>query len=569
MADKSEVQVQSNFINTLIAKDLAEGKNDGLVHTRFPPEPNGYLHIGHAKAILLNYNLAQNYNGKFNLRFDDTNPVKEEQEFVDSIIEDIRWLGADWGDRLFFTSDSFEIKYEFALSLINAGQAYVCDLNPEQIREYRGTLTEPGVESPYRHRSVEENRDLFERMRKGEFQNGARVLRAKIDMASGNLNMRDPVIYRILHAEHHRTGNKWCIYPMYDFDHPFTDALEGITHSLCSIEYSDHRPLYDWVVNNALELMPEVIKCRSRQTEFARLNLTYTVMSKRKLRRLVEEGHVKGWDDPRMPTIAGLRQRGVTPAAMADFQDRVGVARADSTVDLAMFEHCIRKDLEGKAPRMMAVLEPLKVVITNWPEEQTELLDLENMPGDEKAGTRQVPFGREIYIEREDFMEEPFKKFHRLAPGKEVRLKGAYVILCEEIIKDSEGNITELHCTYDPQTKSGEDTSGKKIKGVIHWVSMEHAVKVTVNLYDNLFIKENPEDDEAGDFTSNINPDSLVVLNDVQAEPAVALATAGSRFQFLRKGYFYLNPKAGKEGKVVFNRIVSLKDSWARMNKNK
>jgi glutaminyl-tRNA synthetase len=563
----NEPENKSNFLLTLISKDLDEGKNNGLVHTRFPPEPNGYLHIGHAKAILLNYTLAQTFNGKFNLRFDDTNPVKEEQEFVDSILEDIRWLGADWEDRLFFTSDSFVTKYEFALRLIKAERAYVCDLSPEEMREYRGTLTELGKESPYRNRSAEENLDLFARMRHGEFPNGTRVLRAKIDMASGNLNMRDPVIYRILHAHHHRTGDTWCIYPMYDFDHPFTDALEGITHSLCSIEYTDHRPLYDWVVDNALELMPEVIKCRSRQTEFARLNMTYTVMSKRKLRRLVEEGHVHGWDDPRMPTIAGLRRRGVTAAAITDFQDRVGVARADSTVDLAMFEHCIREDLGGKAPRMMAVLEPLKVVITNWPEDKTELLELENMPGDESAGTRQVPFGREICIEQEDFMEEPPKKFHRLAPGQEVRLKGAYVILCEEVIKDSEGNISELRCTYDPQTKSGEDTSGKKVKGVIHWVSVRHAAKVTVHLYDNLFTQENPDAEEDGDFTTNINPESLIVLTDVPVEPAIADAPAGSRFQFMRKGYFYLDPVAANEGQVIYNRIVGLRDSWAKLSK--
>ncbi|EEG78917.1 glutamine--tRNA ligase/YqeY domain fusion protein [Dethiobacter alkaliphilus] len=563
----NETEVQTNFIHNLIKKDVEEGKNNGSVHTRFPPEPNGYLHIGHAKAVLLNYNLAKTFNGKFNVRFDDTNPIKEEQEFVDSILEDLRWLGVDWEDRLFFTSDSFEIKYEFAQKLIKAGRAYVCDLDPEQIREYRGTLTEPGKNSPYRDRSAEENLDLFERMRQGEFPNGSKVLRAKIDMSSGNLNMRDPVIYRILHAHHHRTGDKWCIYPMYDFDHPFTDSLEGITHSLCSIEYSDHRPLYDWIVDNALELMPEVMKSRSQQTEFARLNMTYTVMSKRKLRRLVEENHVEGWDDPRMPTIAGLRRRGITPAAIADFQERVGVARADSTVDLAMFEHCIREDLGEKAHRMMAVLDPLKVVITNWPEDKAEMLELENMPGDENAGTRQVPFGREIYIEQEDFMEEPPKKFHRLAPGKEVRLKGAYVILCEEVIKDADGKVVELRCTYDPQTKSGQDTSGKKVKGVIHWVSAKHAEKITVRMYDNLFTKENPEDEENGDFLNNINPDSLITLTDVPAEPAIAEAPAGSRFQFMRKGYFYLDHVDAAKGNIIYNRIVGLRDTWAKKNK--
>ncbi|MCR3921676.1 MAG: glutamine--tRNA ligase/YqeY domain fusion protein [Firmicutes bacterium] len=563
----NEAEVNSNFLHTLISKDLEEGKNNGLVHTRFPPEPNGYLHIGHAKAILLNYTLAQTYNGLFNLRFDDTNPIKEEQEFVDSILADIRWLGADWEDRLFFTSDSFELKYEFAQRLIKAKRAYVCDLTPEEARAYRGTLTEPGKDSPFRNRSVAENLDLFARMRNGEFPNGARVLRAKIDMSSGNLNLRDPIIYRILHATHHRTGDTWCIYPMYDFDHPFTDALEGITHSLCSIEYTDHRPLYDWVVDNALELMPEVIKTRSGQMEFARLNMTYTVMSKRKLRRLVEEGFVNGWDDPRMPTIAGLRRRGVTAAAIADFQERVGVARADSTVDMAMLEYCIREDLGKKAHRMMAVLEPLKVVITNWPADKTEMLTLDNMPGDEDAGNRQVPFAREIYIEQEDFMEEPEKKFHRLAPGKEVRLKGAYVILCEEVIKDDEGNITELRCTYDPQTKSGEDTSGKKIKGVVHWVSRRHAATAIVRLYDTLFSKENPENEEEGDFTKNINPDSLLTLTEVPMEPALATAPAGSHFQFMRKGYFYLDPEDAKAGKIVYNRTVGLRDSWAKMKK--
>lgn len=562
----NETEVKSNFIHTIINRDLDEGKNNGLVHTRFPPEPNGYLHIGHAKAILLNFAITRAYNGKFNLRFDDTNPVREEQEFVNSIIEDIKWLGADWDDRLYFSSDSFQIKYEFACRLIRAGRAYVCDLSPEQIREFRGTLTEPGRESPYRNRSAEENLSLFEQMRNGEFPNGSRVLRAKIDMASGNLNLRDPVLYRILHARHHRTGDAWRIYPMYDFDHPFTDAMEGITHSLCSIEYSDHRPLYDWVVDNALELIPEHVRCRSRQIEFARLNMTYTVMSKRKLRRLVEEKHVQGWDDPRMPTIAGLRRRGVTPAAIADFQERAGVARSDSVVDLAMLEHCIRNDLENNAHRVMAVLDPLKVVITNWPEGKTELLQLENIPGLD-AGTRQVPFGREIYIEREDFMEDPPKQFHRLAPGREVRLKGAYVIRYEEAVKDAAGNITELRCTFDPQTKSGEDTSGRKIKGVIHWVSVEHAARITVRLYENLFVKENPESEEDGDFTANINPDSLVTIGNVPAEPVIAAASAGTRFQFLRKGYFYRDPADAKEGRMIFNRIVGLRDSWAKISR--
>ncbi|MGM0688965.1 MAG: glutamine--tRNA ligase/YqeY domain fusion protein [Bacillota bacterium] len=568
MKEKNENECKTNFIYTMIREDLNKGLlKDSPVHTRFPPEPNGYLHIGHAKAILLNYGIAKVFNGKFNLRFDDTNPVKEEQEFVDSIIEDIRWLGADWEDRLFFSSDYFEIKYQFALRLIKAGRAYVCDLNQEEIREYRGTLTRPGTACPYRDRTVEENIDLFERMRGGEFPNGSRVLRARIDMASGNLNMRDPVIYRILHADHHRTGDKWCIYPMYDFDHPFSDAIEGITHSLCSIEYTDHRPLYDWIVDNAVELMPEVVRFRSRQTEFARLNMNYTVMSKRKLRRLVEENHVDGWDDPRMPTIAGLRRRGITPHAIADFQERVGVSRADSTVDLALLEHCIRQELETTAPRLMVVLDPVRVLITNWPAGKTELCEMENIPASETAGTRQVPFSGEIYIERDDFMEDPPKKFFRLAPGREVRLKGAYIIRCEKVCKDADGRITELHCSYDPQTKSGSDTSGKKVKGVIHWVSVRHAARITVNLYDTLFTVENPEEDDEKDFISHINPHSLVVCKDVPAEPAVAEAAPGSRFQFLRKAYFYLDPLKSGDGTPVFNRIVQLRDSWARITK--
>jgi len=568
MKEKKETEEMTNFIYYMIKEDLEKGLLENkCVHTRFPPEPNGYLHIGHAKAILLNYTLAQIFDGKFNLRFDDTNPIREEQEFVDSIMEDIRWLGADWGDRLFFSSDYFDVKYQFAIRLIEAGRAYVCDLSQEEIRDYRGTLTEPGKESPYRNRTVKENLDLFERMRNGEFADGSRVLRAKIDMASGNLNMRDPVIYRILHTRHHRTGDQWCIYPMYDFDHPFSDALEGITHSLCSIEYTDHRPLYDWIVDNALELFPEAVKFRSRQTEFARMNLTYTVMSKRKLRRLVEEKYVRGWDDPRMPTIAGLRSRGFTPAAIADFQERVGVSRADSTADLALLEHCIREELETTAPRLMVVLDPIRVVITNWPAGKKEEIMMENIPGNENAGTRQVPFSGEIYIEREDFMEDPPKKFFRLAPGKEVRLKGAYIICCEEVIKDTAGNVTELLCSYDPQTKSGGDTSGKKVKGVIHWVSIEHAAGVKVNLYDNLFTIENPEAERDIDFISYINPESLEVYEDVPAEPAVAEANPGSRFQFLRKGYFYLDPLAAGDEKPVFNRIVALKDSWAKVKK--
>ena len=568
MTENNETEIKTNFIYTMIKDDLEhERLKESPVHTRFPPEPNGYLHIGHAKAILLNYGIAKDFNGLFNLRFDDTNPLKEEQEFVDSIIEDIRWLGADWGERQFFSSDYFETKYTFALRLIEAGRAYVCDLSPEEIREYRGTLTEPGRASPYRERPAAENLDLFERMRRGEFPNGRRVLRAKIDMAAGNLNMRDPVIYRILHATHHRTGDQWCIYPMYDFDHPFSDALEGITHSLCSIEYSDHRPLYDWIVDNAVELVPDLVKFRSHQTEFSRLNLTYTVMSKRKLRRLVEENFVSGWDDPRMPTIAGLRRRGVTPEAITDFQNRVGVSRSDSTADLAFLEHCIRQDLETRAPRLMAVLEPLKVVITNWPADKTEMLEIENLSGDEQAGIRQVPFCGEIYVEREDFMEKPPKKFFRLAPGREVRLKGAYIICCDEVIKDAAGQVIELRCTYDPQTKSNADTSGKKVKGVIHWVSARHAAKININLYDTLFTVENPEEDSESDFTSHVNLESLIACKDIPAEPAISEALPGSRFQFLRKGYFYFDPESSKDGVPVFNRIVALRDSWAKIKK--
>jgi len=563
----NEAETPSNFIYNMILEDVERGENDGRVHTRFPPEPNGYLHIGHAKAALLNYNLALAFDGKFNLRFDDTNPVAEEEEFVDSIIADLQWLGVDWEDRLFFSSDSFDTKYEFARRLIKAGRAYVCDLGPEEIREYRGTLTEPGRESPYRDRSIEENLDLFERMREGEFPDGARVLRARIDMASGNLNMRDPVLYRILHATHHRTGDAWCIYPMYDFDHPFTDALEGITHSLCSIEYSDHRPLYDWIVDNAVELMPDATRCRSRQTEFARLNMTHMVLSKRKLRRLVTDGHVEGWDDPRMPTISGMRRRGITPEAIADFQERVGVARSDSLVDLTMFKFCIRNDLEDKAERRMVVLDPLKVTITNWPEDREERVTLENIPRDESAGTRQVPFGGEIFIERDDFMEDPPKKFHRLSPGEEIRLKGAYAIKCEEVIKDAEGNVVELRCTYDPATQSGNDTSGRKIRGVAHWVSARHAVAIDVRLYDTLFLEESPEDEGDGDFTASINPDSLELLSGVPAEPAIADTGAGDRLQFMRKGYFYLDPEDAPGNRLTFNRIVPLKDTWAKIKK--
>ena len=560
--------VQSNFIRAIINKDLAEGLNEGKVHTRFPPEPNGYLHIGHAKAVLLSYSIAIDYQGKFNLRFDDTNPLKEEQEYVDSIVKDLKWLGVCWEDRLFYTSDYFDVKYEFARRLIRAGRAYVCDLCPDEIRDYRGTLTKPGRNSPYRDRPWEESLSLFEEMKAGKFPEGTRVLRAKIDMASGNLNMRDPVLYRILHASHHRTGDKWCIYPMYDFDHPFSDAYEGITHSLCSLEFTDNRVLYDWVVDNAVDLMPEAIKCRSRQYEFARLNLTYTVMSKRKLRRLVEAGLVEGWDDPRMPTIAALRRRGVTPGAVADFCRRIGVARSDSMVDLALLEHCIREDLNKEAHRYMAVLEPLKVVITNWPEDEVEWIELENLPGNEEGGTHKAPFARELFVEREDFREDPPKKYHRLSPGKEVRLKGAYIIKCDKVIKDTTGTVTELHCTYDPETKSGADFSGKKVRGVIHWVSAHHGLPATVRLYENLFLSQDPESaGEDSDFVENVNPNSLQVLEECIIEPALAACDHDERYQFLRKGYFFQDPVESSSDHLVFNRIVDLRDSWARLKR--
>ncbi|NLY54043.1 MAG: glutamine--tRNA ligase/YqeY domain fusion protein [Firmicutes bacterium] len=554
----------TNFIRRIIDEDIARGWNDGRVHTRFPPEPNGYLHIGHAKAIWLNYSIAKDYNGLFNLRFDDTNPTKEEQEYVDAIINDVKWLGVDWGDRLFFTADYFDRMYECAVQLIKDGKAYVDDLSADEIREYRGTLTEPGQESPYRNRSVEENLDLFERMKNGEFPDGARVLRAKIDMASPNINMRDPVIYRIRHASHHRTGDKWCIYPMYDFAHPLEDAFENITHSLCSIEYADHNELYEWVLDN-VDYSGPGITGRPKQIEFARLNLSHTVMSKRKLRRLVEEGVVEGWDDPRMPTIAGLRRRGYTPESIRIFCERIGVARSDSIVDIAFLEHCVREDLNASAPRLMAVLRPLKITLENYPEGQVEWVEIENNPEDPDAGNRLVPFGRELYIEREDFMENPPRKFYRLAPGREMRLKGAYIIKCERVIKDADGNITELICSYDPESKSGMPGADRKVKATAHWVSAQHAVPVTVRLYDHLFLKENPDDAPPGkDFMANLNPNSLEVLTNCLAEPEMRKAKPGDRFQFLRQGYFFADPIDSKDGKLVFNKIVGLRDTWKR-----
>ncbi len=553
-----------NFIQTIISEDLRTGKNGGRVHTRFPPEPNGYLHIGHAKSICLNFGLAAANNGITNLRFDDTNPSKEEVEYVESIKTDVRWLGFDWEDRLFYASDYFELLYSFAVQLIKAGKAFVCDLSAQEIKDYRGTLTEPGKESPYRNRSVEENLDLFERMRAGEFEDGSRVLRAKINMASPNLNMRDPVIYRILRAIHHRTGDKWCINPMYDYAHPLSDALEAITHSVCTLEFADHRPLYEWFIDNVD--YDSAKYGRPQQIEFARLNLTHTVMSKRKLRQLVEDGYVSGWDDPRMPTISGLRRRGYTPASIRDFCERIGVAKRDSMVDIALLEHCIREELNFKAPRVMAVLQPLKVIIDNYPAGQVEWLEAENNPEDPEAGGRKIPFSREIYIEQEDFMENPPKKFFRLVPGGEIRLKSAYIIKCEEVVKDKQGKITELHCTYDPDSKSGGPTAGRKVKGTSHWVSALHAIPAEVRLYDHLFLQEDPEGDETEDFTSNINPGSLEALTACMLEPSLADTVTGNRYQFMRQGYFCVDPDSTPD-KMVFNRIVSLRDTWAKMQK--
>ena len=548
-----------NFVQNAIDEDLKNGKYTEGIHTRFPPEPNGYLHIGHAKSICLNFGLALANGGKCNLRFDDTNPTKEDVEYVDSIQEDVKWLGFSWDDRKFYASDYFGRLYEYATELIRRGKAYVCDLTAEQIREYRGTLTEPGKESPYRDRSVEENLELFSRMKAGAFEDGTHVLRAKIDMASPNITMRDPVIYRIAHTEHHRTGDAWCIYPMYDFAHPLSDAIEGITHSVCTLEFEDHRPLYDWL----LESLGFDVNTRPRQIEFARLNLTNTVTSKRKLRQLVEGGYVKGWDDPRMPTISGLRRRGYTPAAIRDFCERIGVAKSNSLVDVAMLEHCVREDLNLSADRVMAVLRPLKVVITNYPEDRTEYLLAENHPF--KGGHRYMPFAREIYIEQDDFMEEAPKKFFRLKPGGEVRLKHAYIIKCEEVIKDAAGNVTELHCTYDPDSKTGGATAGRKVKGTLHWVAARTALPAEVRLYDYLI-----ETDENGEVPENfleaINPDSLEVLAGAMVEPSLRWTAQGTHYQFLREGYFCVDPDTTPE-KLVFNRVVGLRDSWAKAKK--
>jgi glutaminyl-tRNA synthetase len=550
----------SNFIKDIIDEDLKNNKNDGRVHTRFPPEPNGYLHIGHAKAICLDFGLAAEYGGLCNLRFDDTNPTKEEVEYVQSIEEDIRWLGFDWGDRLYYASDYYDQLYEYAIDLIKKGKAYVDDLSADEIREYRGTLTEPGKESPYRNRSVDENLALFEGMRAGDFSDGSSVLRAKIDMASGNLNMRDPVIYRILKATHHRTGDKWCIYPMYDWAHGQSDSIEGITHSVCTLEFEDHRPLYDWFVEQLGIFAP-------RQIEFARLNLTYTVMSKRMLRQLVEEGHVNGWDDPRMPTICGLRRRGFTPESIRNFMDRVGVAKRDSIVDVALLEHTLREDLNKSAQRVMAVLRPLKVVIENYPEDRVEELDCVNNPEDSSMGTRKVPFSRVLYIEREDFREDPHKKFYRLAPGREVRLRYAYFIKCVDVVKDDKGEAVELRCTYDPATRGGDAPDGRKVKATLHWVSADHSIPAEVRLYNHLFTKEDPGDVEAGkDWKDNINPNSMEVLRGCRLEPFLQSAKPGDRFQFERQGYFCVDPDTTR-GNLVFNRTVSLRDTWAKIEK--
>ncbi|MCI0470781.1 MAG: glutamine--tRNA ligase/YqeY domain fusion protein [Candidatus Aminicenantes bacterium] len=549
----------SNFIRDIIDEDLKSEKFAARVHTRFPPEPNGYLHIGHAKSICLNFGIAADYHGLCNLRFDDTNPSKEDVEYVESIKEDVRWLGFDWQDRLFYASDYYEQLYGYAVQLIKTGKAYVCSLDAEKIKEYRGTLTEPGKESPYRNRSVEENLDLFERMKAGEFADGAHVLRAKIDMASPNLNMRDPVIYRILKAAHHRTGDKWCIYPMYDFAHGLCDSIEGITHSICTLEFEDHRPLYDWFLDRLEVYHPQ-------QIEFARLNLNYTVMSKRKLKELVDRGLVSGWNDPRMPTISGLRRRGYTAAAIRDFAERIGVAKKESTVDIGLLEYCLREDLNKNAPRVMAVLHPLKIVITNYPENQVEELDAENNPENPSAGSRKIPFSRVIYIEQEDFRENPPARFYRLSPGREIRLKHAYYIKCEKVIKDEKtGEISEIHCSFDPATRGGWSQDGRKVKGTSHWVSAAHAVKAEVRLYDHLFDRENPEEEKEGaDFKTFINPHSLEILRDCLVEPGLADVQPGTHYQFLRQGYFCVDPDSSP-GKPVFNRTVSLRDTWAKI----
>ncbi len=562
MTEEEKKRIANNFIRQIIIEDLKTNKWGGRVHTRFPPEPNGYLHIGHAKSICLNFGLAEEFGGLCNLRFDDTNPTKEDEEYVNAIIEDVRWLGYDWGDRMFFASDYFEQLYEYAVQLIKMGKAYVCDLSQEEIRQTRGTLTEPGIESPFRNRSIEENLELFERMRKGEFPDGAKTLRAKIDMASSNLNMRDPVIYRIKHASHHRTGDKWCIYPMYDFTHCLSDSIERITHSICTLEFEDHRPLYDWFLDQLGVYHPQ-------QIEFARLNLSYTVLSKRKLLELVQRGIVDGWDDPRMPTIRGLRRRGYTPESIREFAEIIGVSKKESLVDIAVLEHCIRDDLNKRAQRAFVVLNPVKVIIDNYPEDLVEEMDAINNPEDLSMGTRKVPFSKELYIELDDFMENPPKKYYRLAPGREVRLRYAYYITCTDVVKDpNTGEILEIHCTYDPSTRGGSSPDGRKVLGTIHWVSARHCFPVEVRLYDRLFIKENPNEVEEGKtFLDYINPNSLVIKTGY-AEPFLKNAQLEEKFQFERIGYFCVDSKLSKPGQPVFNRTVTLKDTWSKILKS-
>ena len=547
-----------NFIQRIINEDNESGKWDNRVHTRFPPEPNGYLHIGHAKSICLNFGLAEKNRGKCNLRFDDTNPVKEEAEYVKSIIEDVKWLGFDWEDRLFYASDYFDQMHAYAIQLIEKGKAYVCDLSGDDIRNTRGTLKEPGTESPFRNRSVDENLNLFDRMKIGEFANGEKVLRAKINMSHPNFNMRDPVIYRILHASHHRTGDKWCIYPMYDWAHGLEDSIEQITHSICTLEFEDHRPLYDWYLEQLNAYHPQ-------QIEFARLNLNFTIMSKRKLKQLVDENHVDGWDDPRMPTISGLRRRGYSPESIRNFAEDVGVTKRDSIIDVIRLENALREDLNKRAPRVMGVLDPLKVVITNYPEGETEMLEAINNPEDPSAGKRDIPFSRELYIERSDFMEDPPRKFFRLGPGREVRLRYAYFITCTDVIKNERGDVVELHCSYDPKTKGGSAPDGRKVRGTIHWVSAQHAVDAEIRLYDRLFLNENP--DKGGEYIQNLNPDSCQTLSNSKLEPSLTIPDKCT-YQFERNGYFVKDEKDSKQGKLVFNRAVSLRDSWAKILKH-
>ena len=551
-------EAQENFITKIIDEDNNNGKWGKRVHTRFPPEPNGYLHIGHAKSICLNFGIAKKYNGKCNLRFDDTNPLKEEVEYVESIIDDVKWLGFKWDGKPLYASDYFDKMFDYAVELIKQGNADVCDLSSDEVKNQRGTLTKPGIESPFRDRSVSENLDLFSRMRAGRFQDGEKTLRAKIDVQHSNLNMRDPVMYRILHAEHHRTGNTWCIYPMYDWAHGLEDSIENITHSICTLEFEDHRPLYDWYLNCLNAYHPQ-------QIEFARLNLNYTIMSKRKLKRLVDEGHVDGWSDPRMPTISGLRRRGYTPESIKNFSDAIGVTKRDAIVDVAKLENSLREDLNKKAPRVMGVLEPIKVIITNYPDNEIEYLDAKNNPEDESAGKRKLAFSKEIFIDKNDFMEDPPKKFFRLSPGKEVRLKFAYYIVCEDVIKNDSGEITEIHCSYDPNTKGGMSEDGRKVRGTLHWVSAQECIEAEVRLYDRLFMSDNPENN--GDFIDDLNPESLSVIKEAKLEASLSTASTKTIYQFERTGYFIIDSKDSSDDNLIFNRAVSLRDSWARLNR--